>query len=203
MGSVESGREDAESKLYDVAERQAGYFTASQAREAGYSHASQSYHHKAGHWLRDGWGIYRLAHFPHVAGEDLVRLMLWSRDRAGVMHAVVSHESALQVHELSDVLPHETHVIVPKRFRKKPPDGVVLHRADLAEGDVRERDGYRVTTPLRTLLDVAASPLSLEHLEAATSEALERGLVRRRALEEALRVASDVARKRFAFLGLP
>jgi len=203
VGSVEPGREDAESKLYDVAERQAGYFTASQAREAGYSHASQSYHHKAGHWLRGGWGIYRLAHFPRVAGEDFVRLMLWSRDRAGVTHAVVSHASALAAYELSDVLPRETHVTVPKRFRKEPPDGVVLHRADLAQDDVRERDGYRVTTPLRTLLDVAASPLSLEHLEAATSEALERGLVRRRALEEALRLASDVARKRFAFLGLP
>lgn len=203
MGSVEPGRGDAESKLYDVAERQAGYFTASQAREAGYSHASQSYHHKAGHWLRDGWGIYRLAHFPRVAGEDFVRLMLWSRDRAGVTHAVVSHASALAAYELSDALPRETHVTVPKRFRKEPPDGVVLHRADLAQDDVRERDGFRVTTPLRTLLDVAASPLSLEHLEAATSEALERGLVRRRALEEALRLASDVARQRFAFLGLP
>ncbi len=200
---MDATREDAESRLYDVAERQAGYFTASQALDAGYSHASQSYHHRAGNWLRGGWGIYRLAHFPHAAGEDFVRLMLWSRDRAGVVHAVVSHESALQVYELSDVLPHETHLIVPRRFRKKPPVGVVLYRANLAKDDVRERDGYRITTPLRTLLDVAASSLSLEHLEAATSEALERGLVRRRALEEALRVDSDEARKRFAFLELP
>lgn len=177
MGPVDATREDAESRLYDVAERQAGYFTASQALAAGYSHASQSYHHKAGNWLRDGWGIYRLAHFPHVAGEDFVRLMLWSRDRAGVMHAVVSHASTLQAYELSDVLPHETHVIVPKRFRKKPPDGVVLHRVDLAKDDVRERDGYRITTPLRTLLDVAASSLSHEHLEAATSEAQPQSVV--------------------------
>jgi len=203
MGPVEATREDAESKLFAVAERQAGYFTASQALEAGYSHASQSYHHKVGNWLRDGWGIYRLAHFPRVAGEDLVRLMLWSRDRAGVMHAVVSHESALQAYALSDVLPHETHVIVPKRFRKKSPKGVVLHRADLSKDDVREHAGYRITTPLRTLLDVAASPLSLEHLEAATSEALERGLVRRRALEEAVHGGSDEVRERFASLGLP
>ena len=80
---------------------------------------------------------------------------------------------------------------------------MVLHRVDLPKDDVRERDGYRITTPLRTLLDVAASPLSLEHLEAATSEALERGLVRRRALEEAVHGASDEARERFASLGLP
>jgi predicted transcriptional regulator of viral defense system len=138
-----------------------------------------------------------------VAGAGFVRLMLWSRDRAGVVQAVVSHVSALAAYELSDVLPHEMHVTVPKRFRKKAPDGVVLHRADLMQDDVRERDGYRITTPLRTLLDVAASPLSAEHLEAATMEALERGLVRRRALEEAVRGAADETKLRFTFLGLP
>ena len=201
-GAMDVGRDDAESKLYDVAERQAGYFTAPQALAAGYSHASQSYHHKVGNWLRDGWGLYRLAHFPHVAGAEFVRLMLWSRDRAGVVQAVVSHVSALAAYELSDVLPHETHITVPKRFRKKAPAGVVLHRAELTQDDVRERDGYRITTPLRTLLDVAASALSAEHLEAATIGALERGLVRRRALEEAVRGAADEARMRFAFLGL-
>lgn len=194
---------DPNSRLYEIAERQAGYFTAAQALEVGYSYASQNYHHKAGNWLRDGWGIYRLAHFPRTPDEELVRLMLWSRDRAGVVQAVISHESALQAYELSDVLPSETHLTVPRGFRKKPPEGVVLHRGELQEGDVRERDGYRITTPLRTLLDVAASSLSPEHLETAAQEALERGLVRRSRLEEALRGASDEQRERFASLGLP
>jgi hypothetical protein len=39
---------DARSRLYQVAEGQAGYFTAAQAREAGYSHAAQHYHAKVG-----------------------------------------------------------------------------------------------------------------------------------------------------------
>lgn len=202
-GAMDVRRDDAETKLYGVAERQAGYFTASQALAAGYGHASQSYHHKVGNWLRDGWGLYRLARFPHVAGAEFVRLMLWSRDRAGVVQAVVSHASALAAYELSDVLPHETHVTVPKRFWKRAPDGVVLHRAELTQDDVCERDGYRITTPLRTLLDAAASPLSAEHLGAATFEALERGVVRRRSLEEAVREAADDTKMRFAFLGLP
>jgi hypothetical protein len=51
---MEPSREDARSKLFAVAERQAGYFTATQALEAGYSHASQSYHRKVGNWHRDG-----------------------------------------------------------------------------------------------------------------------------------------------------
>jgi hypothetical protein len=42
-----------------------------------------------------------------------------------------------------------------------------------------------VTAPLRTLLDVAESPLSQEHLDTAVRDALERGLTRRRLLENA------------------
>ena len=42
--------------------------------------------------------------------------------------------------------------------------------------------GYLVTTPLRTLIDVAGSALSQEYLDAAVKEALERGLVRRSVL---------------------
>lgn len=65
------------------------------------------------------------------------------------------------------------------------PPGCVLHKGRLAPGDVEARPGFQVTTPLRTLLDVADSPLSQEHLNAAVREALERGLVRRRRWEEA------------------
>ena len=191
---------DARSRLYAMAERQAGYFTAGQACEAGYSYAAQAYHHKAGHWLRDGWGIYRLARFPSSPHEEFVRLRLWSRDRSGESRAVVSHESALELYELSDVLPAEVHLTVPKGFRKTPPDGVALYRADLAPGDVREWEGLAVTEPLRTLLDVAASTLSPEHLEAATLEALDRGLVRRAALAKAIREAPGGVTERFGFL---
>ncbi len=56
--------------------------------------------------------------------------------------------------------------------------------------------GYRVTTPLRTLLDVAASPLSQEHLDKAVVQALERGMVRRAALETA--PCAPTARQRLA-----
>jgi len=51
-----------------------------------------------------------------------------------------------------------------------------------------------VTTPLRTLLDIANSPISPEHLSGAVRDALERGLVRRRLLETA--PCSPEARRR-------
>lgn len=194
---------DARSELYAVAERQAGYFTAAQALEAGYSRASQHYHQKVGNWRREGHGIYRLERFPRTEGEHYVRLMLWSRDRAGSVQAAVSHETALQAYELSDVLPATIHLTVPTGFRKEPPAGIRLHRQGLPASDVTERDGYRITTPLRTLLDAAASPLSAEHLAAAARGALEKGLVRKRLLEAALEGSPDNVKARFAGIGLP
>jgi predicted transcriptional regulator of viral defense system len=98
---------------------------------------------------------------------------------------VVSHETALTVHELSDIMPAQVHLTVPPGFRKRIPPGCVIHKARLVPGDTETRAGYRVTTPLRTLLDMAESPLSQEHLDKAVRDALESGLARRRLLENA------------------
>ena len=171
--------------LYEMAAAQEGYFTAGQALQAGYAYSQQHFHRSRGNWLRVDRGLYRLRDFPPGEREDLVRWSLWSRDQKGKPQAVVSHETALAVHELSDVMPNRVHLTVPKGFRKRVPPGCVLHKADLAAGDVEPRGGYQVTTPLRTLLDVADSPLSQEHLNRAVREALERGLVRRSLLEGA------------------
>jgi len=172
--------------LFSIADRQAGYFTAAEALGLGYTYPLQSYHKARGHWLDAGWGLYRLRDYPHTDDEELVWLSLWSRDQKGKVQAVVSHDSALKLYELSDLLPNKIHLTVPKTFRKAAPDGVVLHKAALEHRDSRPQGAFRVTTPLRTLLDIADSNLSPEHLESAVGEALVRGLVRRKALAEAV-----------------
>jgi predicted transcriptional regulator of viral defense system len=169
-------RTDLRRRLLAIAARQSGYFTAAQALDAGYSYPAQGYHAKRGNWLRVDRGIYRFPEWPTGPRDDLVRWSLWSRARA-----VVSHETALSVHELGDVDPARVHLTAPPNFRQKNP-GVVIHRADLAPRDVQEREGFDVTTPLRSLLDVAAGELDLDQLTQAIAEALERGMTTRRAL---------------------
>jgi len=179
-------RLDKEHSLFELADQQAGYFTSAQASELGYSYRAQSHHKGQGNWLDEGWGVYRLRDYPYSDDEELVRLSLWSRDRQGRPQAVVSHDTALRLYDLTDLLPAQIHLSVPTSFRKPPPEGVVLHKASFEEGEVRERSGYRLTSPLRTLLDIAVSHVSPEHVEQAVSEALERGLVRRKSLEQAV-----------------
>ncbi len=193
----ESTRENREEKLFNIADQQAGYFTAKQALEAGYGYPLQHYHRKRGHWISAGHGLFRLRRYPEGENEQLARLCLWSRDREGEPQAVASHETALAVWGLSDVMPEKVHLSVPRDFRKRPPRGVVLEKAALAEGDVEEWGVCGITTPLRTLLDVASDQqVSPEHLESAAREALERGLVRRKRLRETLPLVKDEDRRK-------
>lgn len=189
--------EAREERLFEAADRQAGYFTAKQALEAGYGYPLQHYHRERGHWVPAGHGLFRLRRYPEGENEQLTRLWLWSRNREGKPQAVASHETALALWGLSDLMPERVHLSVPRGFRKRPPAGVVLHKADLAGGAVEGRDGLPVTTPLRTLLDAARDlTVSPEHLESAAREAVERGLVRRRRLREALPLVEDEDRRR-------
>ena len=171
--------------LARLAQGQGGYFTAKQARSVGYEYPLLVYHVSTGGFERVDHGLYRLSNLPRSEHDDFTRLSLWSRNRDDEPQAVVSHDSALFLHELSELLPSEIHLTVPRGFRKRPPAGCVLHTAQLQDEDLEEREGFRVTTPLRTLLDAAAGGVSREQLDKAVADAVSRGLVRRTKLEAA------------------
>jgi len=190
-----SSRETARVLLSRALE-QGGYFTAKQANQAGYNYQHLDYHRSTGTFERVEHGLYRLTSLPPGENDDLIRLSLWSRDQKDRPQAVVSHESALVLQDLTELLPGEVHLTVPPKFRKVPPAGCVLHKASLAPAEVEERTGFRVTTPIRTLLDVALSGISQEQLQKATTEALRLGLVRKSKLLEA--VLTDAGLHRLA-----
>lgn len=161
-------RRDLQRKLRRLAATQSGYFTAAQALDLGYSYPAQTYHTRHGNWQRVARGIYRLPEWPVGDHDDLVRWTLWSRELG-----VVSHDTAISIHDLADVNPRRVHLTVPPGFRAKA-TGVVLHHEELADGDVWDREGYRITTPFRTAVDSAAGALSLEQLTEVVKNVCER-----------------------------
>ena len=169
-------RQDLRQKVMAIAFSQSGYFTAAQALSVGYTYQSQKYHVDHGNWLRVDRALFRLPHWPPDRDDSYVRWSLWSGGRA-----VVSHESALAVHELSDIDPVLVHLTVEATFHARD-DGVVLHVDHLGAVDVEDRGSWSVTTPVRTLQDVAASALSQEHIDSAVADALRLGRVTRRVL---------------------
>lgn len=166
-----------EQKLMEVALVQGGYFTARQADRAGYYYRLQHFHRSRGNWLSMGRGIFRLKNFPASDREDLIRLSLWSMDRKGRPQAVVSHQTAISLHELGDISSRKIHLTVPPSFRKPVPDGCVLHRDRLTAMEYEEHQGYRVTTPLRSILDLERSPVESDHLLKIIKDALAKGAV--------------------------
>lgn len=168
----------ARRKLFEFALAQGGYFTAAQAREAGYPKQLQYYHVRRGNWTREGRGIFRVWELPQTSHEDLAKWTLWSGKVA-----VVSHKTAMAVHDISDLMPAKIHLTVPPGFRKKPPAGLILCHDRLMPHEVEQREGFRVTTPLRTLIDAARIAVDPERLSAGVWDALRKGLVSRQAIE--------------------
>ncbi|MFA5975928.1 MAG: type IV toxin-antitoxin system AbiEi family antitoxin domain-containing protein [Elusimicrobiota bacterium] len=166
-------------RLFAIASGQAGYFTAQQAKSAGYYKRLQHYHRQRGSWLPIEHGVFRLRNFPGTPWEDLVRWSLWSRNQKGEMQATVSHQSAAQFYELADYLPMKVHLTVPRSFRKRIKEGCVIHRVSVQPEEIETHDGFRVTTPLRTLRDLAREDGERDQLLQAVEEAVRRGLITR------------------------
>jgi predicted transcriptional regulator of viral defense system len=175
--------------LYRAAEEQAGYFTARQAARAGFSWERLTAYSKSGRFQRVSHGIYRLAQFPSSRFEDL--FVAWLK--CGPKSAI-SHESALALYELSDVLPGEVHVTVPRTASRRR-KGIRLHTNRLRPADVVKREGLPVTSVARTIADVARAGLSEDHVSRAIRDALKQGLTTKRALlAEARRRGGRAAR---------
>ena len=163
-------------KLYETAESQAGYFAAQQARGCGFSWERLSGNVKTGRFIRVRRGIYRITQFPGSAFEDL--FVAWLRTGP---ESVISHESALALYDLSDVLPVQVHIIVPRTASRRRP-GIRIHTHHLNSDEVTSREGVPVTTVVRTLADLAASGVAEEQIHLAIQEAIERGLTSTEAL---------------------
>jgi predicted transcriptional regulator of viral defense system len=164
-------------RLFETAAGQAGYFTTKQAAQAGYSTHLLRKHSHAGRVARSRRGIYRLVHFPASEHEELVAAWLWS-EQAGV----ISHQTALALHGLSDVLPAHIHLTLPAAWRKRRfrvPPNLVLHHADVAPEERAWFGAVPTTNPRRTLSDCANAGLSPELLRQAARQALRRGLIAR------------------------
>jgi predicted transcriptional regulator of viral defense system len=171
---------EAARRLHEIAQSQQGFFTTKQAIRAGFAETTHSYHIKVGNWIRERRGIYRLADFPTPQRPDLMLWYLWSQNRQEIPEGTYSHDTALSLHELSDLMPSKLHITVPRTFRRNSaiPEILVLHRAHLETSDIQEMHGVRVTRPLRTIVDLLRSGhVDRTQLKQAIDEAIRRGLV--------------------------
>jgi predicted transcriptional regulator of viral defense system len=181
-------------RLFGLAAGQAGHFTATQARELGYSARSLVHHVNAGHVERVSRGFYRLVGVPVGPHEDIVAAWL----RLAPRGAVVSHDTALALYDLAPS--REIHLTLPRESRPRAPrtiSAVALHTttAPLRRGEVTNRFGVRLTSPARTLADVADIGADPSVVIEATGRAVATGLVSPKELRRALKRRSARVRQ--------
>ena len=169
--------------LYEIAEGQAGYLTAEQAVSAGIPRSTLGYHAgEAGTLERVGTGVYRLRRFPTTPHGHIVAgwLGLASAD------AVVSHDSALEMRDLSDIIADEVHVTLPRDKRGLHiPDGVHAHFTTRPVERSRVL-GVPVTSVERTIADQIRGRGWTEQVDLSISQAIRRGLTTPARLTEAI-----------------
>jgi hypothetical protein len=162
-------------------------FTAADARRAGVGRTDVAPMLRSGEWWRIRHGVYTSGavwreHEATGRTHLLQCAAALARLDPGV---VVSHASAARVHQL--VVPSgaadEVQLTDPGRFRSGR--GYTIHQAGLADGDVVLVDGLRVTSLVRTLVDVGRS-WDVVDTVVAMDDALADGRVTRDELTAAL-----------------
>lgn len=176
-------------RLVERAAEQHGYLTTRDARTLDIDPTQLRLMAARGRLERTGRGVYRVPVLPRGAHDDLAGAVAWTLGRG-----VLSHESALVLHGLSDVNPTRIHLTVPRDNHPRAAGGTLYrtHRRELDAADVTQVDMLPVTTVARTIRDCAATGTDPYQLRQAIDRAERAGTVRRAVAAE-LRATMDAA----------
>jgi predicted transcriptional regulator of viral defense system len=161
--------------------QQGGYFNAAQARAHTISRQLLDHHVRRGRFERVRRGLYRIQGYPTAEHDDMREAWMTVAGTG----ALLSHESALALLDLSDNIPDAVHLLVARKHRglRRPPSVIVHTHPDNETIPTVWRDGLALSAPARTLLDVAPR-LQPEQLSMAITQALRRGLLTTEQLQE-------------------
>jgi predicted transcriptional regulator of viral defense system len=144
----------ARDELWDVATTQLGFVTAQQAGALGVDKFALQMLVQRGTLIRVAHGVYRFPRFPVGQYDPYMLAVLWTR----APEACLSHETALDAYEISDVNPNRIHVTVAKhrRLRRMGGDDYVIHREDLAPTQIGWWQEIPTVTPATAIAQCIA-----------------------------------------------
>jgi hypothetical protein len=160
----------ADRQLEPVAAAQFGVFSRRQARDLGASKAMIEHRIGIGAWLPMLPGVFRLASAPPSSRQTATAATLWSAP-----DGLLSLTAAARVWELDVEWGTRVHVLVPRGRGLRSSKVTVHHTTDLITADVATLGPIRLTSPLRTVIDLAAV-LDRDALELAIESGLRRRL---------------------------
>lgn len=161
--------------LAELAAEQFGLVTLADTRAVGYQDSSVAQMARRGRLERISQGVYRIPFMPGGRLGPYMEAALWPVGVRGVL----SHETALDLWEASDVNPAKIHITVPSahRTQREVPATYVVHREDLDAGEIGDIEGVPVVRLERTIRDCAADGMGLDLIEQAVRNGRGRGLL--------------------------
>ena len=184
--------------LGEIADAQRGYFTRAQAAREGVDDMRLQRAVNSGSIERLDHGVYRVT----GAGQDRHQTLrvAWlrlspdqsPRHRTRRPHLWVSHRSAARLLDLGVVMADVPEFISDRRIQTRADVIVRIRSGGIERSDWMVYDGFAVTTPARTVADLAAGRMDGGHLGSIALEALERGLASRHELELAVAGKVDI-----------
>jgi len=185
--------------LGDIAESQRGCFTRAQAASEGVDDMRLQRAVHNGSIVRLDHGVYRITgagQDPHQALRVAWLRLLPDespRKRTRRPHLWVSHRSAARLLDLGVVAADVPEFISDRRIQTGADVIVRVRSGGLERSEWMIHDGFAVTTPARTVADLAADRMDGGHLGRIASDALERGMTSRQELELAVAGKVDIA----------
>jgi predicted transcriptional regulator of viral defense system len=163
------------SSLRDLAVDQHGLVTTTNARDLSVDPHRLQVMEDRGLLERVSRGVYRFPDIPAGALDQYMEAALWPHPT----RAVLSHETALDLHDLCDINPSRTHVTVPADYRttRKAPPVLELHRQDLPAEEVGWHDGIPIVHPRRAIRDSIENDTGWHLIEQAITTARRRGRI--------------------------
>ena len=183
-------RTHRELELAELARRQHGVITVGQIEELGIARRTITRWAQAGRLHRLHRGVYAVGHTALTWDGRCLAAVLARPD------SVASHKTAAWIHGLLRYRPGTIHLTAPTRQRLKR--DFVVHYARLEPDDRTVVDAIPVTSPARTVLDLAASE-PRRKLDRLLERADEREILDRRRFEAlAARAGGHPGRAKFA-----
>lgn len=179
---------DRFAELAELAADQYGLFTLQDARSVGYEPNTVAQMARRGRLERLSQGVYRIAFLPAGALGSYMEAALWPVGVRGVL----SHDTALDLWDVSDVNPSKVHITVPRAHRpqRQVPKGYVIHRGDLPEDEIAAIEGIPVVTLALAVEQCAAEHLAPDLLEQAVRTGRAHGLLATEQAESLTRALS-------------
>jgi predicted transcriptional regulator of viral defense system len=160
--------------VFEIAREHHGFVRTTDLREAGIDPKRLNDYWRRGLADRLGYGIYRLHMIPPGEWDEFMGAAIWPDGRG-----VLSHETALDLHDLCDVNPNHIDVTVPKAYRthREIPAKYRLHHRNIDAGDVTTINGVPIVTPRRAIVDGIEAGLRLTLIEQAIDTAQRQAMV--------------------------